>query len=129
MRVKQDSVLRLLIVDDSVEAAEAIVSGLRNAGIAVRAARPESENDLPTMLGGPLDLVLAAREAKSPTLAATMQQVDGSGKDIPVLMVVDTVDDATALALHRALAARLSGYLVPRLVRELPGDTGKRPVV
>ena len=39
------------------------------------------------------------------------------------------VDDATALSLHRALAARVSGYLVPRLVRELPGDTGKRPVV
>ncbi|UHQ18481.1 EF-P beta-lysylation protein EpmB [Lysobacter sp. KIS68-7] len=38
------------------------------------------------------------------------------------------VDDPTALALHRALSARLSGYLVPRLVRELPGDTGKRPV-
>jgi len=39
------------------------------------------------------------------------------------------VADATALALHRALAARLSGYLVPRLVRELPGDPGKRPLV
>ena len=39
------------------------------------------------------------------------------------------VDDARALALHRALAARLSGYLVPRLVRELPGDPGKRPLV
>ena len=38
------------------------------------------------------------------------------------------VDDAQALALHRALAARLSGYLVPRLVRELPGDPGKRPL-
>ena len=38
------------------------------------------------------------------------------------------VDDATALALHRALAARVSGYLVPRLVRELPGDPGKRPL-
>ena len=39
------------------------------------------------------------------------------------------VDDARALELHRALAARLSGYLVPRLVRELPGDPGKRPLV
>ncbi|QNH17385.1 EF-P beta-lysylation protein EpmB [Xanthomonas sp. SS] len=36
------------------------------------------------------------------------------------------VDDATARALHQALAARLSGYLVPKLVREIPGDTGKR---
>ncbi|MCC4596875.1 EF-P beta-lysylation protein EpmB [Xanthomonas campestris pv. phormiicola] len=36
------------------------------------------------------------------------------------------VDDATARTLHQALAARLSGYLVPKLVREIPGDTGKR---
>ena len=36
------------------------------------------------------------------------------------------VDDAHARALHAGLAARLSGYLVPRLVREIPGDTGKR---
>jgi len=38
------------------------------------------------------------------------------------------VDDATARTLHQALAARLSGYLVPKLVREIPGDTGKRPL-
>ena len=38
------------------------------------------------------------------------------------------VDDATALALHRQLSARLSGYLVPRLVREVAGDPGKRPL-
>ena len=38
------------------------------------------------------------------------------------------VNDAQARALHAGLAARLSGYLVPRLVREIPGDTGKRPL-
>ena len=36
------------------------------------------------------------------------------------------VDDGRARALHAALVARLPGYLVPRLVRELPGDTSKR---
>jgi EF-P beta-lysylation protein EpmB len=36
------------------------------------------------------------------------------------------VDDAEARSLHAALAARLSGYLVPRLVREVAGDPGKR---
>ncbi len=36
------------------------------------------------------------------------------------------VDDARALELHRQLAARLSGYLVPKLVREVAGDSGKR---
>ena len=36
------------------------------------------------------------------------------------------VPDDEARALHAALAARLSGYLVPKLVREVPGDPGKR---
>ena len=38
------------------------------------------------------------------------------------------VPDEQARELHRALAARLSGYLVPRLVREVAGDPGKRPL-
>lgn len=38
------------------------------------------------------------------------------------------VDDDAAIALHVALAARLPGYLVPRLVREVAGDPGKRPL-
>ena len=39
------------------------------------------------------------------------------------------VDDAGALALHAALAARLPGYLVPRLVREVAGHPGKTPLL
>jgi EF-P beta-lysylation protein EpmB len=38
------------------------------------------------------------------------------------------VDDPRARELHAGLAARLSGYLVPRLVREIAGDPGKRPL-
>lgn len=38
------------------------------------------------------------------------------------------VADDTALRLHRELAARVSGYLVPKLVREVAGDPGKRPL-
>jgi EF-P beta-lysylation protein EpmB len=38
------------------------------------------------------------------------------------------VPDEEARALHAALAARLSGYLVPKLVREVQGDPGKRPL-
>jgi EF-P beta-lysylation protein EpmB len=36
------------------------------------------------------------------------------------------VDDARARALHASLVARLPGYLVPRLVREVAGDASKR---
>ena len=38
------------------------------------------------------------------------------------------VDDARALQLVEALRARLPGYLVPRLVREVGGDSSKRPL-
>lgn len=38
------------------------------------------------------------------------------------------VPDEQARRLHAQLAARLSGYLVPRLVREVAGDPGKRPL-
>jgi len=38
------------------------------------------------------------------------------------------VDDACALALVDTLRARLPGYLVPRLVREVGGDLSKRPL-
>ena len=35
------------------------------------------------------------------------------------------VDDAMALALHRGMQERLPGYLVPRLVREMPAEKSK----
>jgi len=38
------------------------------------------------------------------------------------------VGDDRARRLHAALAARLSGYLVPRLVREIAGGSGKAPL-
>ena len=38
------------------------------------------------------------------------------------------VPDARALELHAGLQRRLSGYLVPRLVREVAGDASKRPL-
>ena len=38
------------------------------------------------------------------------------------------VSDERARALHATLASRLSGYLVPKLVREVSGDPGKRPL-
>ncbi|HXS74384.1 MAG TPA: EF-P beta-lysylation protein EpmB [Rhodanobacteraceae bacterium] len=38
------------------------------------------------------------------------------------------VDDERARALIEAVRARLPGYLVPRLVRELPGRPGKTPL-
>lgn len=39
------------------------------------------------------------------------------------------VSDTTALGLQQVLLARLPGYLVPKLVREVAGDPAKRPLL
>ncbi len=39
------------------------------------------------------------------------------------------VPDDRALALHAQVSARLAGYLVPRLVREVPGAPNKMPLI
>lgn len=106
MQFGKDTALRLLIVDDSVEAAEAIVSGLRNSGIAVRPSRPENEGELTSMIGQhPPDLVLAAREARIVPITKVMQAVDATGKDLPVLMLIDSIDDTRLLEMF-TLGAR-----------------------
>ena len=94
MQFGKDMVLRLRIVDDSIEAAEAIVSGLRKGGIAVRPCRPEHEAAFVEALAAmPFDLILVAQDAKSVTLPQVMQHVDASGKDLPVIVVLDTLDN------------------------------------
>ncbi|MFC3552171.1 EAL domain-containing protein [Lysobacter cavernae] len=100
MQFGKDTALRLLIVDDSVEAAEAIVSGLRNSGIAVRPSRPENVDELTALIAQqPPDLVLAARETHNVPIAKVMQCVDASGKDLPVLVLLDDIDDARLLEI------------------------------
>ncbi|HEY4555667.1 MAG TPA: PAS domain S-box protein, partial [Lysobacter sp.] len=98
MQFGKDAVLRLLVVDDSVEAAESIVSALRNQGIAVRPSRPENEDELATIISGqPLDLIIAAREARIVPIEQVFQRVSASAKDLPVLVSMDAVDDAGLL--------------------------------
>lgn len=90
----QDSVVRVVLVEDRLEDAEQIISILRNGGIAVRPNRPENEEELERQLGSqPIDLVMVARNCQAIPLKEVLSAVDASGKDIPVL-VTDT--DITA---------------------------------
>ncbi len=103
MSKNPDQALRLMIVDDSVEDAEAIVSALRNSGVAVRPLRPASADELAGMLGEQkIDLVLAAQQAGDISFAGVMQAVAASGKDIPVVAVSNGIDDASFHEAHGA---------------------------
>lgn len=99
---KQDSLIRLLLVEDSAEDAEQVVSQLRNAGIAVRPHRAESREELARLIAEQdIDLVLASIRARAIPLADTVATVEQSGKDRPVVALVPTIDDDTLLALQR----------------------------
>ncbi|KAB8172345.1 EAL domain-containing protein [Lysobacter maris] len=119
MQFGKDLPLRLLVVDDSVEAAEAIVSMLRNSGIAVRPSRPENADALAQMLTAqPFDIVLVAHDAASVPLEEVMQRVDASGKDLPVLILHDDIDTARLL---RAASLGARGVVLrpqPDLLRQ-----------
>ncbi|WP_454258040.1 EAL domain-containing protein [Pseudoxanthomonas mexicana] len=106
MQIGKDTTLRLTLVDDSAEDAEAIVSTLRNGGIAVRPLRPLDAGELGQMVASqPMDLLLASRTAKGIPLATVLAQVDGSGKDIPVIVLADTITETDLLA-DQAAGAR-----------------------
>ncbi|WNH51725.1 GGDEF/EAL domain-containing response regulator [Stenotrophomonas oahuensis] len=94
MQNANDITVRLLIVDDSGENAETIVSTLRNSGIAVRPARPQNNEELAQIIGGqPIDLVLAAPAQSIPLLQVT-QQIAASGKDIPMILLAEAVNES-----------------------------------
>lgn len=93
MQNANDITVRLLIVDDSGENAETIVSMLRNSGIAVRPARPQNAEELAQIVGGqPIDLVLAAPAQSIPLLQVT-QQIAASGKDIPMILLAESINE------------------------------------
>ena len=96
---QQDAVIRLLLVEDRLEDAEQLISHLRNGGMAVRPHRPESEDDLASILGSQsIDLVLAAFDAKYIPIAHVVERVIATGKDIPVVVASTVLDEKIALS-------------------------------
>jgi CheY-like chemotaxis protein len=109
MSTRADTALRLLIVDDRVEDAEALASGLRNAGIAVRPLRPESDDDLGRIIGSQSpDVVIAARNSTVLPFAQVMQRIADSGRDLPVIALVDTLVEADYVDAIQSGATRRS---------------------
>jgi len=93
-----DAVLRLLLVDDQIEDAEQLTSLLRNGGLAVRPQRPESLEALRTLLSTQsIDLVIAAFTSKAIPFEMVVREVAASGKDLPVLAVLDALSEAALL--------------------------------
>lgn len=98
-----DAVLRLLLVDDQIEDAEQLTSLLRNGGLAVRPQRPENLEALRTLLSTQsIDLVIAAFAGKAIPFESVRREVEASGKDLPLLAVLDELSEAAVLDALRS---------------------------
>ncbi|GAB1407885.1 EAL domain-containing protein [Thermomonas brevis] len=94
MTIGKDTALRLILIDDQPNEAEAMVSALRNAGIAVRPQRPEDLDALAQSLAQhPVDLVLAEHASTRMPFDDVATVVMGCGRDVPLLAVLDGVTD------------------------------------
>ncbi len=119
---KQENVVKLLLIEDSVEEAEQIISILRNGGIAVRPARAGNPAELHAQLSAQTpDLILVNQTAKGITLKEAAAAANATGKDIALIAVTAKADeDVVAKAFTdgaRALALRNRTDHVQAIVR------------
>jgi PleD family two-component response regulator len=119
---KQDRVVKLLLIEDSVEEAEQLISVLRNGGIALRPARADSAESLAQQLEEQTpDVILVNTDAKSLKLADVAAQAALGGKDIAVIAVVKKPSEADIVAAFndgaRALALRNRAEHVQSIVK------------
>lgn len=92
--MKHDNVIRILFIESSVEDAELLINVLRNGGIAVRPARATNADEIRASLDEIVpDLVLMNPSTPGIDIAAVMRQLDGSGRDLALIAVVDSLQD------------------------------------
>lgn len=99
----QDNVLRLMILDRSSNAAEAMLNVLRTAGYGVRPRHiKDAENFEHWLERQPWDLILSAAEVGDLTIHDVLVALEQSEHDVPVIGIVDEADPAFQVEAMRA---------------------------
>jgi multidomain signaling protein FimX len=101
----QKKTIRLLILEDSQNEAERIVSLFRNAGQATRVHRLTSSEDLADVLQQTWDLLINAPTSVNLAPSETISAIRRQAKDIPVIQLIDG-NDADAITEALALGAQ-----------------------
>ncbi|WP_329740950.1 EAL domain-containing protein [Dyella sp. A6] len=98
--MKNNAVIKILFVENSVEDAEQIISLIRNAGIAVRPARATNADDFKTALDDLRpDLVLFNSAISSLPLREVAKLIDSSGRDVSLVANVSQLDGQSVSSL------------------------------
>ena len=119
---RQDQVIKLLLIEDSVEEAEQLISMLRNGGMPVRPARAENADELVAHLDGHTpDVILVNPESKAIKLSDVTSIANLGGKDMAIIAVVTHPNENLIVSAFndgaRALALRNRAEHVQSVVR------------
>ena len=116
--------IRLLILEDSQNEAERLVSLFRNAGRATRVHRLTSSDDLAEALQQSWDLLIAAPSSEQLDPSEAINAIRRQAKDIPVIQLLanndsDSITEALTLGAQDALPQGEDERLVLVAKREL----------
>lgn len=120
----QRKTIRLLILEDSQNEAERLVSLFRNAGQATRVHRLTSSEDLTEALLQTWDLLISAPVSENLEPSEAVAAIRRQAKDIPVIQLidgndVDAITEALTLGAQGALPQGEDEWLVLVANREL----------
>lgn len=117
--------IRVLVIEDSIEDAHLFICALRNGGYEPTWERVETEHAMATAVETySWDVVLAEYTLPHFSALAALQLLQARGMDLPLFVVSDRVDEATAAAVMKAgardcLLKENLARLVPAIEREL----------
>ncbi|WP_373186938.1 EAL domain-containing protein [Halopseudomonas sp.] len=123
--------IRLLVLDDSQNNAERLVSILRNAGHATRAHRITSVEDLQESLQQTWDLCLAATQTSFMGATDANAMILRQSRDIPFVLLTPELTESTraealAQGMHDAVADSSDALLALVIKRELGSLAARR---
>ncbi|MGE6660510.1 EAL domain-containing protein [Pseudomonas sp. NPDC077408] len=120
----QKKTIRLLILEDSQNEAERLVSLFRNAGQATRVHRLTSSEDLADALQQTWDLLINAPSSANLDPSEAISAIRKQAKDIPVIQLIegndtDAITEALTLGAQGALPQGEDEWLILVASREL----------
>lgn len=120
----QKKTIRLLILEDSQNEAERLVSLFRNAGQATRVHRLTSSDDLAEALKQIWDLLISAPQSENLDPSEAISAIRRQAKDIPIIQLTagndaEAITDALMLGAQDALPQGEDEWLLLAANREL----------
>ena len=99
---RTDNIIKLLLIEDSVEEAEQIISILRNGGIAVRPARAANEAELEAALEQQTpDVIIANLDCADLSFARVAEAASRGGRDVALIATCRGLsEDRIVTAFH-----------------------------